>query len=137
MIPFDTAMIREDAQLESTSKSIMNWGPKTPWNLISNTMEDTKTKNPSPPQATQIATKSNPHSGAETMGATALAKIWAANDMGKETQESLPTGRHTVVTQRKDGPGRYRYRRSWCCGGMSPSHVLFRTGSHQPFCWKI
>jgi len=38
------------------------------------------------------------------MGATALAKMWAANAMGTEIRESLPTGRHTVVIQKERRP---------------------------------
>jgi len=104
MNPFDTAMIREEVTPEPASKSIMNWGPKTPWNLISNTMEDTTAINQSPPQATKTATNSGPHLGAETTGVTALAKIWAATAMGKDIQEPLPTGRHTVVIPKKRRP---------------------------------
>jgi len=99
-----TVMIREEVTLEPTSMSIMNWGPKTPWNLILNTMEDTTAINPSPPQTTQTATNSGPLLGAETSGVTALAKIWAATAMKKEFQELLPTGRHTVVIPKKRRP---------------------------------
>jgi len=63
MNPLDTAKI-EEVTLEPTSRSVMNWGPKTPWNLISNTMEDTTAINPSPTKATQIAMNSGPHLGA-------------------------------------------------------------------------
>ena len=104
MNPFDTARIREEITPKPVSKSIMNWGPKTPWNPISNTMEDTTAINPSPPLATQTATNSGPHLGAETTGVTALAMIWAATAMGKEIQEPLPTGRHTVVIPKNRRP---------------------------------
>jgi len=104
MNPLDTAMIIEHVTPEPASKSIMNWGPKTPWNLISNTMEDTTAINPSPSKATQISTNSGPHLGAETTGVTALAKTWAATAMEKETQEPSPTGRHTVVIPKQRRP---------------------------------
>ena len=102
--PPDTVMISEEVTLEPASKAIIKWGLKIPLNLISNTMEDTTDINPSPPQVTQIATKGNPQSGAETLGSTALANRWAASAMGKEMQESLPTGRHTVVIPKKRRP---------------------------------
>ena len=104
MNPFDTTMIREEVTPEPASKSIMNWGPKTPWNITSDTMEDTTVTNPAPPQAIQTETKSNPHLGAGNVGVTELAKMWAANAMDKEIRESLPTERHTVVIPKKRWP---------------------------------
>jgi len=103
MNPLDTVKIREDVTLEPASLSVMNWRLKTPWNLISNTMEDTTAMNPSPSKATHITTKS-PLLGAETTRVTALAKIWAATAMEKEMQEPLPTGRHTVVIPKQRRP---------------------------------
>jgi len=102
--PSDTAKLREDVPLETVSKSIINWGPKTPWNITSDTMEDTTVTNPAPPQVIQTETKSNPHLGAGNVGVTELAKMWAANAMDKEIRESLPTGRHTVVIPKKRRP---------------------------------
>jgi len=101
--PLDTATIIEDVTPEPASMSFMNWGPKIPWNHISNTMEDTTSKNPSPSKATHIKTKST-LLGAETTGVTALAKIWAATAMEKEMQEPLPTGRNTAVIPKQRRP---------------------------------
>ena len=75
---------------------IMNWGLKNPWKPISNTMEDTTTINKSK--------DSGRHLGAETTGIIALAMSWAVTARGKEIQDPLPTGRHTVVLPKKIRP---------------------------------
>jgi len=67
-------------------------------------MEDTTAINPSPSKVTQIASNSSPHLEVETTRVTALAKNWAATTVEKETQEALPTVRHTVVIPKQKRP---------------------------------
>jgi len=99
----NTAKPREEAQPGMASKSITNWGPKTPWNTNSDTRQDTTATNPAPSQVRQTAIKSNPHLGVGNMEVTELAKLWAANAVVEEKREALPNGktRHTAVIPKK------------------------------------
>jgi len=60
MNPLDTAKIEEETP-EQASRVVMNWGPKTVWNLNSNTMEDTTAINLSPLKEAQEELTSGPH----------------------------------------------------------------------------
>jgi len=104
MNPLDMATGRVETTPESSSMAVMNWGPKTPWNLTSDTMEDTTAINPSPSREAKTATNSSLHPGVETTRVTALTKTWAATAMGKETQEALPTERQMVVNPKQKQP---------------------------------
>jgi len=70
----DMTMIREITEQESPSTAVMNLGQKTPWNLTSDTMEDSTAINPLPVIGAEIAINSSPHLGLKITGVTAAAK---------------------------------------------------------------